>query len=68
MNPFQTNLLSSGASESEIYIWDLNQTDTPMSPGTKTQPSEDIVSLAWNRQVSLSSYLQQNSNIYYLNF
>ncbi|XP_026473337.1 protein transport protein Sec31A-like [Ctenocephalides felis] len=51
LNPFQTNLLSSGASESEIYIWDLNQTDTPMSPGTKTQPSEDIVSLAWNRQV-----------------
>lgn len=32
-NPFQSNLLASGASGSEIFIWDLNNTNSPMSPG-----------------------------------
>lgn len=32
-NPFQQNLMASGASESEIYIWDMNNTSTPMTPG-----------------------------------
>lgn len=32
-NPFQSNLLATGASESEIYIWDLNNTNAPMTPG-----------------------------------
>ncbi|KAJ6645343.1 Protein transport protein Sec31A, partial [Pseudolycoriella hygida] len=50
-NPFQTNLLASGAAESEILIWDLNNTTTPMTPGTKTQPFEDIQNVAWNKQV-----------------
>lgn len=50
-NSFQANLLASGASESEIFIWDLNNTTTPMTPGTKTQPLEDIQSIGWNRQV-----------------
>ncbi|XP_065074343.1 protein transport protein Sec31A [Ochlerotatus camptorhynchus] len=50
-NPFQHNLLASGASESEIFIWDLNNTTMPMSPGQKIQPYEDIQGLAWNRQV-----------------
>ncbi|XP_062716426.1 protein transport protein Sec31A isoform X4 [Aedes albopictus] len=50
-NPFQHNLLASGASESEIFIWDLNNTTVPMSPGQKMQPAEDIQGLAWNRQV-----------------
>lgn len=50
-NPFQSNLLASGASESEILIWDLNNTTTPMTPGTKTQPFEDIQNVSWNKQV-----------------
>ncbi|XP_067894332.1 protein transport protein Sec31A isoform X8 [Heterodontus francisci] len=50
-NPFQSNLVASGANESEIYIWDLNNFDTPMTPGTKSQPPEDISCVAWNRQV-----------------
>ncbi|XP_055372912.1 protein transport protein Sec31A isoform X2 [Condylostylus longicornis] len=50
-NPFQNNLLASAASESEIFIWDLNNTSTPMAPGTKTQPLEDVQNVAWNRQV-----------------
>jgi protein transport protein SEC31 len=50
-NPFQQNLFATGAGESEIFIWDLNNTNTPMSPGAKSQPLEDVLSIAWNRQV-----------------
>ncbi|XP_078386799.1 protein transport protein Sec31A isoform X1 [Cetorhinus maximus] len=50
-NPFQNNLMASGANDSEIYIWDLNNFNTPMTPGAKSQPSEDISCVAWNRQV-----------------
>lgn len=50
-NPFQSNLLATGAADSEIYIWDLNNTSTPMTPGSKSQPYENVQSLSWNRQV-----------------
>uniref|UniRef100_A0A6Q2ZA90 Protein transport protein Sec31A n=1 Tax=Esox lucius TaxID=8010 RepID=A0A6Q2ZA90_ESOLU len=50
-NPFQSNLLASGANDSEIYIWDLNSFSNPMTPGTKSQPPEDISVVSWNRQV-----------------
>ncbi|XP_040599895.1 protein transport protein Sec31B isoform X3 [Mesocricetus auratus] len=51
-NPFQGNLLASGASDSEIFIWDLNNLSVPMIPGSKSQkPPEDIRALSWNRQV-----------------
>ncbi|BES91877.1 WD domain, G-beta repeat [Nesidiocoris tenuis] len=50
-NPYQKNLLATGASNSEIYIWDMNNTSTPMTPGAKSQPLEDVAWLAWNRQV-----------------
>ena len=52
-NPFQPNLLASGAGESEIFIWDLNDPDNPMSPGNKLHPLEDISGVAWNRQVCM---------------
>ena len=48
-NPFQKNLLASGASESEIYIWDLNKLSSPMTPGAKSQPPDDVRAVAWNR-------------------
>ncbi|XP_051973347.1 protein transport protein Sec31A-like isoform X2 [Xyrauchen texanus] len=51
LNSFQTNLVASGGNESEIYIWDLNSFSSPMTPGPKTQPLEDISCVAWNRQV-----------------
>nr|XP_054773269.1 protein transport protein Sec31A-like isoform X2 [Lytechinus pictus] len=51
VNPFQSNLLSSGASDSEIFIWDLNNAGTPMTPGAKSQPADEISCVAWNRQV-----------------
>ncbi|XP_014239156.1 protein transport protein Sec31A isoform X2 [Cimex lectularius] len=50
-NPFQKNLLATGATNSEIFIWDMNNTATPMTPGSKSQPFEDVAWLAWNRQV-----------------
>ncbi|KAK9888179.1 hypothetical protein WA026_000448 [Henosepilachna vigintioctopunctata] len=50
-NPFQHNLFATGASESEIFIWDMNNLQTAMSPGSKSQPLEDVLSLSWNRQV-----------------
>ncbi|XP_012624132.1 protein transport protein Sec31B isoform X2 [Microcebus murinus] len=50
-NPFQGNLLASGASNSEIFIWDLNNLTVPMTPGSKSQPPEDIKALSWNQQV-----------------
>uniref|UniRef100_A0A669DEW1 Protein transport protein Sec31A n=1 Tax=Oreochromis niloticus TaxID=8128 RepID=A0A669DEW1_ORENI len=51
VNPFQTNLVASGGNESEIYIWDMNNFGSPMTPGPKTQPMEDISCVAWNKQV-----------------
>nr|XP_055065147.1 protein transport protein Sec31A isoform X2 [Misgurnus anguillicaudatus] len=51
VNSFQTNLVASGGNESEIYIWDLNNFSSPMTPGPKTQPAEDISCIAWNKQV-----------------
>nr|XP_010331483.2 protein transport protein Sec31B isoform X2 [Saimiri boliviensis boliviensis]XP_010331484.2 protein transport protein Sec31B isoform X2 [Saimiri boliviensis boliviensis] len=49
-NPFQGNLLASGASNSEIFIWDLNHSNVPVTLGSKSQPPEDIKALSWNRQ------------------
>ncbi|XP_056091836.1 protein transport protein Sec31A isoform X2 [Rhinichthys klamathensis goyatoka] len=51
VNSFQPNLVASGGNESEIYIWDLNNFSSPMTPGPKTQPLEDISCVAWNKQV-----------------
>ncbi|TSS11531.1 Protein transport protein Sec31A [Bagarius yarrelli] len=51
VNSFQTNLVASGGNESEIYIWDLNSFSSPMTPGPKPQPLEDISCVAWNCQV-----------------
>ena len=45
------NHLCLGASESEIYIWDVNKTTAPMTPGPKSQPMDDVRCIAWNRQV-----------------
>ncbi|XP_076161144.1 COPII coat complex component secretory 31 [Ptiloglossa arizonensis] len=50
-NPFQVNLLATGATESEIYIWDIVNTTTPMTPGSRSQPLEDVQYIAWNKQV-----------------
>lgn len=49
-NPYKSNLLATGATDSEIYIWDIEKIETPMQPGTCSQPAEDIQSVAWNKQ------------------
>ncbi|XP_075072706.1 protein transport protein Sec31B [Mixophyes fleayi] len=51
LNPFQNNLLASGANDSEVFIWDLNNFNVPMTPGAKSQPLEDITAISWNQQV-----------------
>ncbi|CAH8646503.1 unnamed protein product [Dicrocoelium dendriticum] len=50
-NRFQTNLFASVSDESEIYIWDVEKFDQPMSPGNKLQPPELISTVAWNPHV-----------------
>ncbi|CAL8099465.1 unnamed protein product [Orchesella dallaii] len=50
-NCFRPNLIASGASESEIFIWDLTNPKVPMSPGAKIQPADDVTDLEWNKQV-----------------
>lgn len=52
-NSFKPNLLASGATESEILIWDLANPATPnvYTPGTPTQPLSDITCVAWNGKV-----------------
>uniref|UniRef100_A0A336KN30 Protein transport protein Sec31A n=1 Tax=Culicoides sonorensis TaxID=179676 RepID=A0A336KN30_CULSO len=50
-NLFQANLLATGAADSEIFIWDLNNISTPMTPGTKITPNEDVLTVNWNKQV-----------------
>ena len=48
-NPFQEeNQLATGATESEIYIWDIN-TNTPTTL-SRSQQSEDVQHIAWNKQ------------------
>eukprot|EP00112_Aurelia_sp_Birch-Aquarium-sp1_P011275 Seg237.6 transcript_id=Seg237.6/GoldUCD/mRNA.D3Y31 product="Protein transport protein Sec31A" protein_id=Seg237.6/GoldUCD/D3Y31 len=51
INPYQENLLASGANDSEIFIWDLNKPDTPLTPGAKSTPLDNISCVHWNKQV-----------------
>uniref|UniRef100_A0A6A7FXH9 Protein transport protein Sec31A-like isoform X2 n=1 Tax=Hirondellea gigas TaxID=1518452 RepID=A0A6A7FXH9_9CRUS len=50
-NHHQANLLASGSGDCEVFIWDINDPSTPMSPGTKATLNADVTSVAWNRQV-----------------
>eukprot|EP01114_Cavostelium_apophysatum_P005541 TRINITY_DN1672_c0_g2_i1.p1 TRINITY_DN1672_c0_g2~~TRINITY_DN1672_c0_g2_i1.p1 ORF type:complete len:1099 (+),score=314.97 TRINITY_DN1672_c0_g2_i1:121-3417(+) len=55
-NPYQHNLLASGAGDSEIFIWDLQNPATPTvyNPGTKiAQHGQDnaIMAVQWNKKV-----------------
>eukprot|EP01135_Chromosphaera_perkinsii_P003316 Nk52_evm16s240 gene=Nk52_evmTU16s240 len=50
-NHFQNNLLASSSVNSEIYIWDLQKPQTPMTPGASAQPAADITCVRWNKSV-----------------
>ncbi|EZA50823.1 Protein transport protein Sec31A [Ooceraea biroi] len=56
-NPFrEDNQLATGATESEIYIWDINtNVPTPLSP--RSHSSEDVQHIAWNKQAHLKDIL-----------
>jgi len=49
-NPFrEDNQLATGATESEIHIWDIN-TNVPTPLSSRNQSSEDVQHIAWNKQ------------------
>ncbi|KAJ3023627.1 protein transport protein S31 [Thoreauomyces humboldtii] len=50
-NILQGNLLASGATDGQIYVWDLTNPTSPYTPGAKSQRLEDVTVLQWNRQV-----------------
>lgn len=57
-NAKQNNVLASGGSKGEIFIWDLNtclkspKDYTPLTPGNATTPIDDVTSLAWNQSLA----------------
>ncbi|CAH8536044.1 unnamed protein product [Schistosoma turkestanicum] len=50
-NRFQTNLFASASNDEEIFIWDIEKMEQPMSPGAKIQPLENVNQVAWNPRV-----------------
>jgi len=51
-NRIQNNLIASGASNGEIFVWDLNSPGRPYSPSAQRSPKvDDVTALAWNNQV-----------------
>ncbi|GAA5828015.1 hypothetical protein JCM11251_005692 [Rhodosporidiobolus azoricus] len=50
-SPVQSNLLASGATNGEIFIFDLSQPSKPFSPGQRSRSLDSITSLAWNPSV-----------------
>ncbi|KAE8257789.1 hypothetical protein A4X13_0g2131 [Tilletia indica] len=51
-NRIQNNLIASGASNGEIFIWDLNSPGRPYSPSAQRSPKvDDVTALAWNNSV-----------------
>ena len=45
-NKFQSNLLASGATESEVLLWDLNNPTNAMAPGSKSMVSGNATARA----------------------
>ncbi|KAK4049617.1 protein transport protein S31 [Microbotryomycetes sp. JL221] len=50
-NQHQINLLASGATNGEIFVWDLNTPNKPFSPGARSRSLDDVTCLAWNAHV-----------------
>ncbi|GAA5877749.1 hypothetical protein JCM8547_001527 [Rhodosporidiobolus lusitaniae] len=50
-SPVNANLLASGATNGEIFIFDLSQPSKPFSPGQRSRSLDSITSLAWNPSV-----------------
>ncbi|KAJ1962794.1 protein transport protein S31 [Dipsacomyces acuminosporus] len=50
-NPFQSNLMASGAGNGEVFIWDVVNDFKSYSPGARSQRIENVTDLSWNNQV-----------------
>jgi len=58
-NPVKNNLLASGASKGEVFIWDLNNPVKPFAPPS-SRSLDDVTSVNWNHIVQ--SVLAASSN------
>ncbi|KAJ1882403.1 protein transport protein S31 [Coemansia sp. RSA 1722] len=50
-NPFQANLMASGAANGEVFVWDIVSEFKSYSPGARSQRIDSVTDLAWNNQV-----------------
>ncbi|KAJ1827278.1 protein transport protein S31 [Coemansia sp. RSA 2599] len=50
-NPFQSNLMASGAANGEVFVWDIVSEFKSYSPGARSQRIDSVTDLAWNNQV-----------------
>ncbi|KAJ1739647.1 protein transport protein S31 [Coemansia sp. RSA 990] len=50
-NPLQPNLMASGATNGEVFIWDIVNEFKSHSSGARSQRIENVTDLAWNNQV-----------------
>ncbi|KAG8835102.1 protein transport protein S31 [Serendipita sp. 399] len=50
-NPIAKNLLASGATNGQIFIWDLKDLTSPYSPGSRSSRLDEITALSWNTGV-----------------
>lgn len=58
-NPIKNNILASGATKGEVFIWDLNNPVKPFAP-PPSRSLDDVTSVSWNHVVQ--SVLAASSN------
>lgn len=55
-NTKQSNVLVSGGSQGDIFVWDTNKIESadysPFSSGSRTTPIDEVSSLAWNQSLA----------------
>jgi protein transport protein SEC31 len=52
-NPIQNNVLVTGGSNGQIFIWNCEKfNEEPFSPGKAMTPMDEVTSVAWNNSVS----------------
>ncbi|KAI5791674.1 hypothetical protein DFH27DRAFT_570045 [Peziza echinospora] len=50
-NPFKSELLLTGGAKGEIYVWDLNNIESPFLLGNRASRSDDLDSVDWNKKI-----------------
>ncbi|KAJ3025705.1 UNVERIFIED_CONTAM: protein transport protein S31 [Siphonaria sp. JEL0065] len=48
-NPVDSKFLASGATDGELFIWDLTNPSKPYSPGARSTRLDDVTAVSWNR-------------------